>query len=192
MVPHDWWYVGWPPNVWVGTTVESQRWADVRLPHLVKVPAPVLFVSAEPLFSHLNLTDHLAYRGAPGVNWVITGGESGPKAQPSHPNWFRNVRDTCAAMGVPYLHKQWGEWAPAPWKVPKERASEGATHCIRSDTGHWLEKGNAWDLERADECHPPFAGMRRVGKKAAGWVLDGRTHDAIPPAHHPKPLLTTG
>lgn len=142
MVPKAW-LEWWPANVWAGTTVENQRWAVERLPHLIKVPAPVLFVSGEPLFSDLNLTPWLAWDNADevgpaaqtGVNWVIAGGESGPKAQPSDPRWFRSVRDQCAGAGVPFLFKQWGE---------------------HDESG------------------------RKVGKKAAGYVLDGRTHDAIP------------
>lgn len=186
MVPDAWYAPGaWPVNVWVGTTVETQRWADERLDSLVGVPAPVRFVSCEPLFSDVDLLPWIADPN--GVNWVIAGGESGGKARPSHPDWFRNLRDLCTNTGVPFLFKQWGEWAPAPWKVTRDREAEGATHGIRNDTGHYHELGHKpWSLERNDEA-PVFydgalvwAGVKRVGKKAAGWELDGRTWDAIP------------
>lgn len=173
MVPKAW-LGSWPANVWAGTTVETQRWADERLPILAAVPAPVRFASCEPLFGHLNMSDHLSYEGSPGVNWVIAGGESGPKAQPSHPNWFRNLRDTCAAMNVPFLFKQWGEWAPVE---PDEWQNRRETdHLIRPD-------GYSWPLRQphgsGDEL-PSTVTVRKVGKKAAGYVLDGRTHDGIP------------
>lgn len=170
MVPDAWYAPGaWPVNVWVGTTVETQRWADVRIPLLSKVPAPVRFVSCEPLLGHLNLSDHLEYQGSLGANWVIAGGESGPKARPSHPNWFRNLRDTCAAMGVPFLFKQHGEWMPSPLG--------------RDERGGTSEVWVAPDGQVMPWGSLPVAGatpMKRVGKKAAGWVLDGRTHDEIP------------
>jgi protein gp37 len=174
MVPDAWYAPGaWPVNVWVGTTVETQRWADVRLPLLIKVPAPVLFVSAEPLFSHLNLTDHLAYEGSPGVNWVIAGGESGGKARPSHPNWFRNLRDTCVALGVPFLFKQWGEWC-ASYQVPGGAVAPGKTAMVDPE-------GGIHDLDEVRGLYPSgWAGVNRCGKKAAGWMLDGRTWDQIP------------
>lgn len=188
MVPLDW-HADWPVNVWVGTTVESQRWADERLPLLMKVPAPVRFASCEPLFGRVDLAQWLAWDNADeaehaareGLNWVIAGGESGPKARPSHPNWFRWLRDQCHGAGVPYLFKQWGEWAPAPWKVSREDEARGATHAVRSDTGHWRElQHKPWSLERSDVEYPPVTGVLRVGKKAAGWMLDGRTWDEIP------------
>ncbi len=175
MVPDAWFAPdAWPRNAWVGTTVETQEWADKRLPLLLKAPAPVRFVSAEPLFGHLNLTDYLAYEGSPGVNWVIAGGESGPKARPSHPAWFRNLRDTCAAMRVPYLFKQWGEWLPET-HPPSEPMSETAFYTRTFIDPHGQERYST-----------ASAAMFRVGKKAAGWNLDSRTHDEIPEPHRPS------
>lgn len=180
MVP-DAWYAprAWPVNVWVGTTVETQRWADERLPLLSKVPAPVRFISAEPLFEHLNLSDHLAYQGSPGANWAIAGGESGGKARPSHPDWFRNLRDTCAALGVPFLFKQWGEYGPVG---PPERL------VIVADDGTVYQRGDLdypdgprrGEAIRAGHDHANLTAMYRVGKKAAGRELDGRTWDDMP------------
>jgi len=123
---------GWPPNVWMGATVENQVAAEQRLPHLLKIPAPVRFLSMEPLCGLVDVSRWLggcrcvveALDGAgwhapdcPAteprpISWVITGGESGPHAEPSHPDWFRSLRDQCVAAGVPFFFKQWGEWGP--------------------------------------------------------------------------------
>jgi protein gp37 len=120
----------WPRNIWLGTTVEDQRRADERIPHLLAVPAVVRFLSCEPLLGPVDLFaamfgEGYAFKGehpdipgcntlqfvdglGHGVDWVIAGGESGPGARPMHPDWARSLRDQCAAAGVPFLFKQWG------------------------------------------------------------------------------------
>lgn len=178
--------VRWPlPNVWLGTTVENQAMAEARIPHLLATLAAVHFLSMEPLLGpvdlrrldapnafhdHLNaLTGELLIDGGSGVarhtklNWVIAGGESGHGARPSHPDWFRSLRDQCAAAGVPFLFKQWGEWAPAD--------------DLSSETQESLELQNR-DGWVGDESN--LAPVFRVGKKAAGRLLDGVLHDALP------------
>ena len=112
----------WPlPNVHLGVSAENQATADERIPLLLQTPAAVRFISAEPLLGPLNLRLFLPFatrgRGGParekgGLDWVIAGGESGPGARPSHPDWFRSLRDQCQAADVPFFFKQWGEWAP--------------------------------------------------------------------------------
>lgn len=112
----------WPKNAWIGTTVENQEEADRRIPHLLSVPAQVRFLSCEPLLGPLDLTNMPVHRDypdtrgnvlsrvsvfAPHINWVITGGESGPNFRSADPDWFRSLRDQCAAAGVPFLFKQW-------------------------------------------------------------------------------------
>ena len=97
-------------NVWVGTTVEDQRRMLQRHRDLMIIPSPVHFWSAEPLLTALDVKAAWTDHGAP--QWVIVGGESGYKARSMHPNWVRSLRDECAAAGVPFLFKQWGEWAP--------------------------------------------------------------------------------
>lgn len=96
-------------NVWLGTTVENQEEANRRIPHLIEVPAHRKFLSCEPLLGPI------LFKNVPGFNrinlslwnwWVIAGGESGPNARPSHPEWFRSLRDQCAAAGVPFFFKQ--------------------------------------------------------------------------------------
>lgn len=102
MVPPAW-LISWPKHVWIGCTVEDQLHAQLRLPHLVQLPAAIRFVSCEPLLGPLNLTPWL---GA--LQWVIAGGESGPVHRKSAPNWFRALRDDCLALKVPFFFKQWG------------------------------------------------------------------------------------
>jgi protein gp37 len=154
-----------PDNVWVGTTVEDQQRADERIPHLLRIPAAVRFLSCEPLLGGLDLVRYLDERATPDgevVQWVIAGGESGPRARPPGPPstaaacrdqeghwrppdqlwsaWLASLRDQCVAAGVPFFFKQWGEWYP-----------------------NTLDGG--WD---------------RVGKTRAGRLLGGRTWDEVP------------
>ena len=95
---------GWPPNIWMGTSVESQKYAP-RLTVLERIPAPVRFVSAEPLLERLDLSPWLKSRA---VNWVIVGGESGPGARPMDLNWVRDLRDQSTSAGVAFFLKQLG------------------------------------------------------------------------------------
>jgi protein gp37 len=88
----------------------------VRIPTLLDTPAAVRFVSAEPLLGPLDLSmwleDDPEKFDVPPLDWVIVGGESGPKARPMHPSWAREIRDQCTAARVPFLFKQWGAWGP--------------------------------------------------------------------------------
>jgi protein gp37 len=116
----------WPlPNVWLGTSVENQRWADIRIPKLHETPAAVRFLSCEPqpLLGPIDLTtalDRMDYVGDDGrsaiyrdaIGWVIVGGESGHHARPMDPAWVRSIRDQCAGSGVPFFFKQWGGRTP--------------------------------------------------------------------------------
>ena len=103
-----------PPNVWIGTSVEDQQRAEERVPHLLKIPARVRFLSCEPLLGELDLG--FLIDGEPWlVDWVICGGESGPGARPMHPAWARSLRDQCQEAGVAFHFKQWGAWAPSQY-----------------------------------------------------------------------------
>ena len=101
------------PNVWLGTSVEDQKSANARIPHLLSTPAAVRFISAEPLLGPVDLravpipADD-GYDGAT-LDWVIVGGESGKGARPMHPDWVRSLRDQCGRENVPFFFKQWGE-----------------------------------------------------------------------------------
>ncbi len=92
------------PNVWLGTSVEDQRWVTVRLAKLAQTPAVVRFASCEPLLGRLDLRWWLAG----GLEWVIAGGESGLGHRPVDPAWVRDLRDQCQAARVPFFFKQWG------------------------------------------------------------------------------------
>jgi protein gp37 len=97
------WGQYWPDNVWVGTSVGKQARAEERIPELLKVPAIVRFLSCEPLLEEINLTPWLSE-----LQWIICGGESGPKHRPFNPEWARILRDQCADANVPYFFKQHG------------------------------------------------------------------------------------
>lgn len=134
------------PNVWYGTTVENQHYADLRIPILLDVPAAVRFLSMEPLLGPVDLEPYLPiHQAADGfrnagtyeaaIDWVITGGESGHGSRLADPDWYRSLRDQCVESGVAFHFKQWGDLS---------------------------EHG------------------KRVGKKVAGRLLDGRTWDEYP------------
>ena len=101
------WYSGTPPsNVWIGTSIEDQESADRRIPELLKIPARVRFLSIEPLLGSVDLS-HVVLK-APGIDWAIVGGESGPKARPCDVLWIREVVAQCAVSGIPVFVKQLG------------------------------------------------------------------------------------
>lgn len=158
-------------NLWLGTSVEDQKAADERIPHLLRVPAAVRFLSCEPLLGPVDLSEwididtEVQHNGdgdtqevhiGKQLHWVIVGGESGPESRPMNPLWARSLRDQCQAAGVPFFFKQFGEFGleqignvrftPVSSRVPM------------------------------DEPTPMF----RVGKKAAGRLLDGRTWSEFP------------
>ncbi|TAE87556.1 MAG: phage Gp37/Gp68 family protein [Verrucomicrobia bacterium] len=108
------WTNDWPENIWLGTTVENQEYADKRLPHLLKHKSKVRFLSCEPLLGDVDLDYWIKpnkRKGLQGIDWIIAGGESGPGARPMNPNWARNLRDQAQSAGTPFLFKQWGQWA---------------------------------------------------------------------------------
>ncbi len=103
-----------PPNCWPGITAESQKMLDLRAPLLLRIEARCHVLSAEPLLGPLAVHSYLPggdRAAARGFGWVIAGGESGPRSRPSHPDWFRGLRDQCQAASVPFFFKQWGEWS---------------------------------------------------------------------------------
>jgi protein gp37 len=127
--------IQWPlPNVWCGTSIENQDYADERIPWLLKTPAAVRFLSVEPLLGPVDLSRWLFVTltcgdrmPAKALQWVIVGGESGgPQARslvvrgidrwwpgkPERVDWVRSLRDQCVAAGVPFYFKQWG--GPTP------------------------------------------------------------------------------
>lgn len=185
----------WPlPNAWLGVSVEDQKAADERIPLLLQTPAAKRFVSVEPMLGPVDLSlwttnprnqareinrsiDYALAMGGcepdddfgpslpdPMLDWVICGGESGPGARPMHPDWPRSLRDQCQAAGVPFFFKQWGEWAPFRIEAQRRRV-----HYLRRNGNHAVGV-----TEDGDVC------MQRVGKKAAGRLLDGREWNEWP------------
>jgi protein gp37 len=162
---HDWSRITPLPNVWLGVSVENQAAADERIPLLLQIPAAVRFLSCEPLLGPvtfrwarwMQLPSRPDGSSGPldslrGIHWVIAGGESGAGARPMHPDWARSLRDECNAAGVPFFFKQWGAWYPAGRRI--------------------LDNPN---MAMMDE-----EALYRVGKKAAGRLLDGREWNEFP------------
>lgn len=196
--PLHWGYDGWPDNVWLGTTAENQEWADKRVPFLLQSGAKVKFLSMEPLLGPVDLT-RIVYNGAnaryidcltssyfddcgdfmvtdtdgPVVNWIITGGESGPGSRPMHPDWARSLRDQCQDACVPFHFKQWGNWQPfydrdaddPDWRQIPAKAPNVTYISITGGSGFHGDR---------------VIYFRDVGKKNAGRELDNRTWDEFP------------
>lgn len=93
--------LNWTPNVWLGTSIESEDWL-FRASFLRKTGARTKFLSLEPLLGPLPNLD------MNGIDWVIVGGESGPGARPMAPDWVRDIRDRCVNSETPFFFKQWG------------------------------------------------------------------------------------
>ncbi len=91
----------WPDNVWMGVSVENQKYA-FRSEILSHVPASVRFLSVEPLIGPINDLPLL------GIHWVIVGGESGPHARPMEEDWVINIQNRCTQAHIPFFFKQWG------------------------------------------------------------------------------------
>ncbi len=163
----------------VGFTIENQPMAALRLPYLHKLSQAGwrTFVSYEPALGAVIWRPWLE---AKSIGWLIAGGESGPKARPAHPDWFRVARDACADFGVPFFFKQWGDWGPGA----EFGCDRSAVAAYRGEIQTLMRKGHA-DLKL---CYPmqddPLLGapltLERYGKKIAGAVLDGREHREFP------------
>jgi protein gp37 len=157
-------------NFWLGVSVEDQKTADARIPVLLETPAPLRFVSIEPMLGAIDLgrsvenceqwSVELLWRvfrtgyEASMIDWVIVGGESGPEARPMHQKWVRSIRNQCAAARVPFFFKSWGEWCEATLEF----------------------SGNLnYPYQRMDGI--PFV---RVGKARTGRLLKGVTYSEYP------------
>lgn len=149
-----------PKNIQCGTSVENQKWADIRIPQLLAVKAQVRFLSVEPMLGEVDIISSLPppepnkpFRPGEGwkhkIQWVICGGESGPGSRPMHPDWVRDLRDQCVAAGVAYFFKQWGEYEYGE-KIPTQIPGQNSYV------------------------------MNRVGKKRSGRLLDGREWNEFP------------
>lgn len=166
----------WPAHVWLGASTENREEMLRRGEALAALPSAITFWSAEPLVEGLGQIP-------PDImpSWVIAGGESGHGARPSHPAWFRSLRDQCAAADVPFFFKQWGDLIPWEWHSPPD---------MRSQHGQWMD-ANTIPHDEAGELAKGWTDgclydgddgciHQRVGKKAAGRLLDGVRHSAYP------------
>lgn len=225
----QWLHATPPANVWLGTSVENQEQADIRVPQLLAAPAAVRFLSCEPLLGPVNLgpgfghkltkkpdsmffeqdswydnphyicenghisTMKLKSEGLgrdaclschgtlkawkPGIDWVIVGGESGPRARPMHPGWARGLRDQCDAAGVAYFFKQWGEWGP----TEAIYAMYPGKAIIPARLGYKLHDFTPGLIKRSmDDVKNEHIIAWKLGKHEAGRLLDGRTWDELP------------
>ncbi|RZL04786.1 MAG: DUF5131 family protein, partial [Rubrivivax sp.] len=137
---------------------------------------------------------HRAVSSDPSVHWVIAGGESGPNARPMHPDWARGLRDQCAAAGVPFLFKQWGQHTahevdPEGWSSHLSCIDFEGRDCALSRGEQRKAKGEPWwflppwpgrGTWGPDGIPPGVLEVRSVGKKAAGRLLDGVEHNGFP------------
>lgn len=161
-----------PPGIWLGVSVEDQQRADERRESFRQTPAAVKFVSYEPA---LGPVDWIGWQF---VQQIISGGESGHKARPNHPDWHRDTRDFCATHAIAYFFKQWGEWVPG---------ESIANHHImtRAETGAHLFD-DEWSFEEftprmAEELHTDDEpDVWRVGKRNSTRLLDGVEHNGMP------------
>jgi len=168
----------WPlPNVWLGVSVENQKWADVRIPALLNTPAAIRFLSCEPLLGPVNLSAgtnpavYLLNGFDRGLDWVIVGGETGPNARPMHSDWVRDIRERCTSHDVAFFFKQWGAWTPAPAHDPRYKGNVKG--------GFWSYQGD-WAAFTIDGVPRAPDWILRVGPKAAGATLDGQTWAQFP------------
>lgn len=195
------------PNVWLGTSCEDQTTADQRIPHLLRIPAVVRFLSCEPLLGPIDICSvirkdrfervcafHSTYFGDQ-IHWVITGGESGHNARPVHPDWVRSLRDQCAAAEVPFFFKQWGEYLPFEQTAQPpfwRNAASGYEHDGHGlnfidpqtgEAGKW--KGHRWfdpmdAITICMETNERDCDWLKVGKGKSGNMLDGKHHREFP------------
>lgn len=165
-------WIKWPlPNVWLGTSAEDQPNYDARFEWLMKTPAAIHFLSLEPLLGPIDLgfpfVSDNPWMMQSHVDWVIVGGESGPKARPAHVDWVRSIRDQCQEAGIPFFMKQNGEWLHDSQFTNDERLE-----LVQKELGTGRRhKFHYW---------PDGTFSVRVGKKAAGRLLDGREWNEFP------------
>lgn len=206
---HDW-NVYWPlRHVHWGVSVEDQKSANARIPHLVQTPAAVLWISLEPMLGGVELTNlnvpefgtalgldalrgkyihrddnYVTTNSLGKLAWVVVGGESGPGARPMHPDWARRVRDDCAAAKVPFFFKQWGEWGVERAHGIRTKGCDGRLMEFQT-----ISSTNRKDIGKityyafppiCDGSHGPIDTLVQMGKREAGRLLDGVLHDEYP------------
>ena len=170
------------PNVWIGATIVNQAEADRDIPKLLEVPARVRFLSMEPLLGPVDLGAACRRAGlhlGEALDWVIVGGESGAGARPMNPLWVSSILDQCRKAGVPFLFKQWGEWG----RAQPQPSGQPGRYALAPREG-WFG-ANAPMPTAVDQYPRQFLAigsdiLERVGKTAAGRLLDGREWNEVP------------
>jgi len=172
----------WPlPNVWVGTSVEDQDAADERIPHLLRTPAAVRFLSCEPLLGPVDLRAFLRDKSGL-IHWVIVGGESGPGARPCDISWIRSVVEQCRAAGVPVFVKQVGAFPYESCRA--EGGVQGTAEALaKFGTPHpqraWF--GDGWTLTHTPDGESRWIRHHRLrdskGGDPAEWPEDLRVRE---------------
>ncbi|MEP5729599.1 MAG: phage Gp37/Gp68 family protein [Sulfitobacter sp.] len=184
------WATQWPSHVGLMITVVNQAEADRDIPKLLELKArlgiPWVGLSIEPMLAPIDLTEVRTWRecnipeyggaghehlpclqgSSGGVDWVICGGESGHNARPMHPDWARSLRDQCAAAKTSFHFKQWGEWGPCDGPMNGD-----------IEAGILIDNHGQLLAGRGPGITPDI--IKKVGKKAAGRLLDGRIHDGM-------------
>jgi len=167
------------PHVWLGVSVESAGYKS-RMDVLRETPASIRFVSFEPLIDDVGIVD------LDNIDWAIVGGESGPNSRFLHPDWVRSLRAQSITAGTAFFFKQWGQWLPwEPDAQPPFFESQAGDY-VDGHVAPWLDESGEelvydpqckiWDWA---EGHGDVF-YQRVGKKAAGRLLDGSEHNAMP------------
>lgn len=178
-----------PKNLWHGLTVCNQAEADAKLPVFLQVPGKK-FLSIEPMLGAVDVSRYLRgdcaeicpegsdcsecceprmnSMGPLRIDAVILGGETGPGARPLHPDWARSIRDQCAAAGVSFFFKQWGNAVPDMDRTYRADLKDAFWMMPNGRTGNKQPQpeGCTW--------------MAKTNRKTAGRLLDGRTHDELP------------
>ncbi len=161
---------GLPDNCIAMTSITDQSKVKKRMPALLSVKCKWRGLSCEPLRGPLSL-------GAlHGIHLVIAGGASGASATPSHPDWFRSLRERCATHQVPFFFKQWGEWLPICFDPPGWSSSADAPDWHTGKTSSVIQIDGRFQFD----FQPGAMTCIRIGKRAAGRVLDGMEYNGFP------------
>ena len=176
----------WPSNCWLGTTITGHKDGNRLVLSPASIPGTKRFLSIEPMHGEPDLMKYLldiemeGHAACKGIHQVILGGETGRDARPMHPDWVRSVRDQCAAAGVPFFFKSWGEWLPKSHWTQEMRKDNWRRLRWGTLTGDGTYFDTATPFNgHDDDGHGGEAVMVRVGKKAAGRLLDGREHNDL-------------
>jgi protein gp37 len=205
------------PNVWLLTSAEDQKTFDERIIHLVDTPAAVRGVSLEPLLGPIDMSGKYLASKCNGrypfpelsqkfrtryidlIDQVIVGGESGPHARLTHPQWVRSLRDQCKDAGVAFYFKGWGEWSGGAYNISTGAPVIREFPCFTTwvfKASTWVNGGTCVDTggniltcgkhfaDARDHDRFPVAVMHKVGKAKSGRLLDGVVWDQFPGQQH--------